>query len=86
LHSHTRYALVNSTMTFEEAKEYLGEDIQQDGGLSNICNYLDWSPGHEEAVLDGSFTAQELESIAAYMKGFSRLEDRALHPKQVNRE
>lgn len=42
--------------------------IQEDGGLYDLGWYLGWTPGDEEAVLDGRFSAAELRAIADHME------------------
>ena len=49
----------------------LNEDVSKDGGLFNLGWYLGWTPGNEDAVLDGDFTAKDLRAIACYMETFS---------------
>ncbi len=57
-------------MTTDEAKrrEVLGDAIQADGSLHRLTEYINWHPEWDEATLDGSFTADELEAIAAHMR------------------
>jgi len=42
--------------------------IQPDGGLFNLGWYLAWTVGEDTATLDGSFTADDLDAIAAHMR------------------
>lgn len=56
-------------MTYQEAKLYLKDSIQSDGGLYDSENYLAWNDQFDEAVLDGRFTAKQLMAIAIYMMG-----------------
>lgn len=56
-------------MDEKTAKEIIGnETISIDGGLYNLGGYLGWTPGDDEAVLDGHFTADQLEAIAWWMR------------------
>lgn len=50
----------------------LAAEIQEDGGLYCLGEYLAWSPGDETATLDGQFTAERLEAIAAWMRAHAR--------------
>lgn len=38
------------------------------GNVSDFFNYLTFNPGATTATLDGDFTAEQLEAIAAWMK------------------
>lgn len=51
-------------MNEQKAKEILGARVQTDGSLSDMTNYVSWSPGDTSIVLDANFTAEELEAIA----------------------
>ena len=42
--------------------------LRPDGVLYNLGWYLSWTPGDPSAVLDGNFTAEELQAIAEHMK------------------
>lgn len=55
-------------MNEKEAIEILGGRIHQDGGLFDGGSYLSWSVGDAEATLDSTFTADELEAIAWWMR------------------
>lgn len=55
-------------MTLDEAKEYLADEIQPDGSLYDLGWYLYFVVGDERATLDGAFSADDLEAIAAYMR------------------
>lgn len=55
-------------MTLDRAKVILKNAIAPDGGLTNLCWYIGWTPGYLNATLDGSFSADELEAIAVYMR------------------
>lgn len=54
-------------MTEDQAAEILKEAIKPSGGLYNLGWYLDWS-GQKTAVMDGEFTADQLEAIAWWMR------------------
>jgi hypothetical protein len=41
---------------------------REDGSLYDLGWYLSWKPGDQTARLDGSFTADELTSIADHMR------------------
>lgn len=52
-------------MSIEEAKEILGK-------LDESHNYFNRLPGDETVILDGWFTADELEALALWMRvGFN---------------
>jgi hypothetical protein len=55
-------------MNDPEARELLGDAIKSDNGLHSLGWYLAWTPGDKAAVLDGQFTADELEAIAWWMR------------------
>jgi len=57
-------------MNEEKARSILREGIiQPDNSLHDLGWYLDWhSSGGLDAVLDGPFTAEELEAIAWWMR------------------
>ena len=42
--------------------------VTSKGCLHNLGWYLDWNPEDEMAVLDGSFTAEQLQDISNHMK------------------
>jgi hypothetical protein len=59
---------MKKTMTKTRAEEILGDAIDPiDNGLSSV-RYLSWTPGDRLATLDDSFTADELEAIAWWMR------------------
>ena len=60
-------------VTLEEAKDILGDSVEADG-LFDLGWYLGYTNGDDEAVLDGSFTAQQLRAIATYMDANTREE------------
>lgn len=45
----------------------LTDAISKDGGLYNLGWYIGWSCGQKEAMLDGTFSADQLRQIADYM-------------------
>ncbi len=55
--------------TEEAANKVLRGAVKADGSLSNGGMYLHWDVGSPEATLDGEFSAEELEMIAAWMRG-----------------
>ena len=55
-------------MDEKKAKELLAPAIQTDGWLFNLGWYLNWKLGDKDATLDGSFTADDLEAIAWWMR------------------
>lgn len=56
-------------MTLEQATKHLKDKIDpKDGGLYSLGWYLSWSPTDVDACLDGQFTPDDLEAIAAYMR------------------
>lgn len=56
-------------MTFDEAKAYLGDTVTHAGNLYELGWYLAWNKTEGFAVLDGEFSADDLEAIAVYMRG-----------------
>ena len=46
----------------------LKEAIRPDGSLFDLGWYLGWTPGDDEAVLDGRFSIIELRKIADHME------------------
>lgn len=61
-------------MTIQEAKEILGDSVQEDGSLYDLSWYLCCNAGAPDATLDGKFTADELEAISVLMKSNSSQE------------
>jgi len=57
-------------MKESEAKEILSDEIQSDGSLYSLGWYLCWNAGDDKAVLDGDFTADDLEAIAFWMRKY----------------
>ena len=58
-------------MTREDAARVLREmrlDKLSSGSLCNVCCYIRVITREEEADLDGQFTADQLEAIAAWMR------------------
>lgn len=66
-------------MDEELAREILGDmcdvlgnradpTIKADGGLYSLSAYLSWDIGDRQAIIDGEFTADELEAIAWWMR------------------
>lgn len=53
-------------MKEEQVKEILRAYINKTG-LYSLGDYLSWEYGDSEAILDGRFTAEELEAIAWWM-------------------
>ncbi len=49
----------------------ISDQIMANGGLYDIGWYLSWEVGEKTATLDGKFTAEDLEAIAAHMREFS---------------
>lgn len=58
-------------MTFMEACEILGDDIQSDGSLYNLGHYLAWTKGNQDITLDDKFMIKDLEAIVVYIKGMN---------------
>ena len=57
------------SMTEERVRELLESALcEDDEGLYSCGWYLAWSKGNDDASLDGSFTADELEAIAYWMR------------------
>ena len=59
-------------MTEEIAREILGGAIRDDDSLNSI-RFLQWQAGWDAATLDDSFTADELEAIAWWMRNKRRV-------------
>lgn len=55
-------------MNIDEARIILADEIMPEGGLFSLGWYLSWKVGKEDAVLDGQFTADQLEAIALVMR------------------
>jgi len=55
-------------MDSAQATQILQSSIASDGGLYNVGWYLAWSQGDATATLDGTFTADDLEAIAWWMR------------------
>jgi hypothetical protein len=55
-------------MNEEKARLILGSRITEDGDLYDSLRWLFWDVGDSKASLDDSFTADELEAIAWWMK------------------
>jgi hypothetical protein len=55
-------------MDIEKAKIHLADQLTGDGGLYDVARYLHYDAGSGQAALDGSFTADDLEAIAAIMR------------------
>lgn len=55
-------------MNEEQAREILGDAIQEDGSLYDPGRYIAWDHGENTVTLDDwSFTAEELMAIAWWM-------------------
>jgi hypothetical protein len=62
-------------MNKKQALEILAKRESVNGeSLYNCGWYLSWSPGDQEATLDGAFDAEELEAIAWWMRNKSKTE------------
>lgn len=46
----------------------ISDAIQKDGSLLDVSLYLRWSPGEDEATIDGYFTAPQLRAIVLHME------------------
>ena len=55
-------------MDEQKAREILKDALAEDGGLTNTGWYVGWTPGDSEAVLDGHFTAEQLEAVVWWMR------------------
>lgn len=56
-------------MNEEQARKILGDAIRLDGvSLYSLGWFLRWDPEYDRAVLDGDFTAEQLEAIAWWMR------------------
>jgi hypothetical protein len=56
------------TMNEQQAREILKAHILKNNGLHGDVEYFDWAAGDRTAVLDGHFSADELEAIAWWMR------------------
>jgi hypothetical protein len=77
MHGHLQSCIISKCkgvkdMDEHKARELLGKGIQEDGSLYNLSKYMCWNKGEEVAVLDGEFTADELEAIAYWMRDKKR--------------
>ena len=57
-------------MDSAQATQILQSSVASDGGLYNVGWYLAWSPGNATATLDGTFTADDLEAIAWWVRQY----------------
>jgi len=57
-----------ASMDKQGAREILKDSIRDDGSLYNLGRYIAWTPGHIDACLNCSFTAEELEAVAWWMR------------------
>ena len=59
-------------MEKQRATEILKERdaVSIDNGLHSLGWYLSWKPREDDALLDGSFTVEELEAIVWWMKHY----------------
>lgn len=55
-------------MNEQRAREILKSAIKPSGALLDRVAYMSWEPGDSDVVLDGQFTAEELEAIAFWMR------------------
>lgn len=56
-------------MTDDRAREILADISCPNGSLLGLIGgYIDWSSDQDTAILDGHFTADELEAIAIWMR------------------
>jgi lipase chaperone LimK len=56
-------------MNEARARKILGKSIQPDGSLKAVDVWADWEAvGYEWVLLDDSYTAEELEAIAWWMR------------------
>lgn len=62
-------AVGRTDAVYIEAKKFLGSSVASNGGLHELGWYLHWAGGHDSAVLDGRFDADDLFAIAAFMRG-----------------
>lgn len=62
-------------MNEQKAREILGDSIRPDGGLFEGGQYMEWSVGDENIVLDARFSADELEAIVWWMRNALRRGD-----------
>jgi len=56
----------------QEAEEIL-KDYIDDWGLGSFDHYIDWHKSDITVVLDGRFTAKQLEAIAVWMQNHSNI-------------
>ena len=55
-------------MDEQETRRILGDTIEPDGSLYCLGHYKQWNLADETVCLDCSFTAEELEAIAWWMR------------------
>jgi hypothetical protein len=58
---------METVMTLEEAKEHLRHFLV-DNGIIGSGEYIEYYNEQAFAILDGEFTADDLEAIAVYMR------------------
>ena len=68
----------------DDQRRYVVAMISHDGGLDSLDGvYVHWRPGHSHATLDGAFSADDMDAIAAYMRETSPATD-AVDPSGVS--
>ena len=55
-------------MNEESARTILGDMIQEDNSLFCLGHYISWTVGDSEVVLDSSFSLEDVEAIAWWIR------------------
>ena len=59
-------------MDTAQIRAMLGDAVRQDGSLYQVVPWISWHSGSQWGItLDGEFTADQLEAIAAHMREHS---------------
>jgi hypothetical protein len=61
-------AEIGSAMNEQQAREILGSKIQPNDDLQSNSPYLSWRAAEDVACLDDTFSADDLEAIAWWMR------------------
>lgn len=67
--------LQQSAMSDERARAELASAIMPDNALSLMAPFISWIPGLLVAQLEGSYTPEQLEAIAHWMRAISAIQE-----------
>lgn len=57
-----------SNMSYQQAKDYLGDVVQKDGNLYDLGGYIAYRLGDDSVSLDGDFSVKYLRAILTYIE------------------